>query len=242
MVCDHLEVTTILPEDYTKFLRTRLEDIASEAIASRGVFFFGVSGGSVIDVLADGLPGLNTDWKAWKIFLCDERLVAVDDPESTYGAYKQKLLSKLPDFPEGNFVQADFNLPASESATDYENKLKKLWNDAGISPTEASYGMADCLLLGVGPDGHTCSLFPGQPQLDVSDVWVTYIENSPKPPPKRITLTYTFINKATNILVSAKGKEKSQILKKIQQGEDYPIGRVNNPGGHLEWILDHLLV
>ena len=73
--------------------------------------------------------------------------------------------------------------------------------------------MSDCLILGVGPDGHTCSLFPGHPLLDVKDRWVAFIDDSPKPPPQRITLTYPFINKAANILVSAKGKEKSVIFK-----------------------------
>lgn len=96
-----------------------------------------------------------------------------------------------------------------ESAKDYEAKLQALWTD---DPSSASYGMSDCLLLGVGPDGHTCSLFPGHYVLDVTDRWVTNIEDSPKPPPARITLTYPFINKATNILIAGKGKEKWSIL------------------------------
>lgn len=126
-----------------------------------------------------------------------------------------------------------FTGPAS--AQDYEEKLKGLWTE---EPGSASYGMSDCLLLGVGPDGHTCSLFPGHYVLDVTDRWVTNIEDSPKPPPARITLTYPFINKATNILIAGKGKEKWSILDQIKNGIDYPIGRVANPGGILEWILE----
>ena len=68
------------------------------------------TGGSVIDVLAEGLPNLKTDWKAWQIFLCDERLVAPESPDSTYGAYKEKLLGKIPDFPPENFLQANVTL------------------------------------------------------------------------------------------------------------------------------------
>jgi 6-phosphogluconolactonase len=242
MSCPHLEVTTIRPDDYVKFVSSRIQDIANDAIASRGVFLLGVSGGSVIDVLAEGLPSLSTDWKSWRIFLCDERLVPSDDPESTYGAYVQKLLPKIPEFPRENFLQADTSLSSEESAKDYEKRLRQLWEAAGTNPNQVTYGMSDCLILGVGPDGHTCSLFPGHSVLDVKDSWVTYIEESPKPPPKRITLTYPFINKATHVLVLAKGLPKAMIVKDIQKGADLPIGRVNNPGGRLEWILDHLVV
>jgi len=229
-------VVTALPGDqFVTNLCEKIGDIATEAISSRGVFLLGVSGGSIINFLAEGLPKISTDWSKWKIFLCDERLVPVDDPESTYGCYKQKLLPLLNGFPEENFIQAKLGVSGEESAQDYESKLKTLWTD---DPSSASYGMSDCLLLGVGPDGHTCSLFPGHPVLNVADRWVTNIADSPKPPPSRITLTYPFINKATNILIAGKGKEKWNILEKVKNGEDFPIGRVENPGGILEWILE----
>lgn len=161
--------------------------------------------------MAEGLPKLSTDWTAWKIFLCDERLVSEDDAESTYGAYKRKLFPLLGTFPVTNFLPADSSLSPEAAAKDYQDKLRGLWTaEEAKSP---SFGMADCLLLGVGPDGHTCSLFPGHDALNVGgDVWVTSITDSPKPPPVRITLTYPFINKATNILIAGKGKEKWDIL------------------------------
>ncbi|OXA60204.1 6-phosphogluconolactonase [Folsomia candida] len=229
-------VTQLSDENYNSYLCEKIQEIANEAISSRGVFLLGVSGGSIISILAEGLPKLNTDWTAWKIFLCDERLVPEDDSESTYGQYKIKLFPTLASFPEANFVAADCSLAGVEAAKDYEAKLRALWTEE--EKNSPSYGMADCLLLGVGPDGHTCSLFPNHAALSVGDCWVTNIEDSPKPPPARITLTYTFINKATNILIAGKGKEKWDILEKVQNGQDFPIGRVDNPGGHLEWILN----
>jgi len=232
---DRPMVTSLPPDQYITSLCEKIGDIANEAISSRGVFLIGVSGGSIINFLAEGLPKISTDWSKWKIFLCDERLVTEDDPESTYGCYKRKLLPLLNGFIEENFIQADTSVTGEESAKDYETKLKSLWTD---DPSSASYGMSDCLLLGVGPDGHTCSLFPGHAVLNAVDTWVTNIEDSPKPPPCRITLTYPFINKATNILIAGKGKEKWSILEKIKNGEDFPIGRVSNPGGILEWILE----
>jgi len=99
---------------------------------------------------------------------------------------------------------------AEEAAKDYEKKLKALWT---VEESNPSYGMADCLVLGFGPDGHTCSLFPNHKALDVKENWVTSVSDSPKPPPKRITLTYSFINKATNIFVSGKGQAKWDMLK-----------------------------
>jgi len=229
-------VTQMSEERYTSYLCEKIGDIANEAISSRGVFLLGVSGGSIISFLSEGLPKISSDWSSWRVFLVDERLVPESDPESTYGLYKRKLLPSLPS--PLTFLAVDPGLledPAG-AAKDYEAKLRSLWPSSDVD--KASFGMADCLLLGVGPDGHTASLFPGHKALGVKDTWVTWVEDSPKPPPVRVSLTYTFINKASNILVAGKGKEKWDILEKVQEGQDFPIGRVDNPGGHLEWILN----
>lgn len=160
----------------------------------------------------NGLPSLHTDWKSWKIFLCDERLVPETDEESTGGLYAKKLFPQLPEFPAENFLAANVSLPTSdEIAKDYETRLRQLWSPEEAS--SASFGMADCLLLGVGPDGHTCSLFPNHSALEVTDSWITFLEDSPKPPPKRITLTYPFINKAAHILITGMGESKREIVK-----------------------------
>jgi len=228
-------LVTSLPEgeQFVNYLCEKVQDIANEAISSRGKFLIGVSGGSVINYLSEGLPKISTDWSRWRIFLCDERLVKEDDPESTYGSYKKMLLDKIPGV---QFLVADISKEGASAATQYEEGLKSYWTD--VAESSASYGMADCLILGLGPDGHTCSLFPGHPALEVSDRWTTYIPDSPKPPPERITLTFPFINKAASIFVVGVGQAKWDILKKVQSGEDLPIGRVSNPGGHLEWILN----
>jgi len=231
-----LKITSLTEDNLVEYVINKIQIAASEAIAAHGIFVLGVSGGSIINFLCGdtGLPTIKTDWTRWKIFLCDERIVPESDPESTGGLYKKLLLPKLPVFPVENFLAAEVSLPSSqEVATNYELKLKSCWTD----PSSNNFGAADCLLLGLGPDGHTCSLFPDHKALDVTDSWITFVEDSPKPPPKRITLTYSFINNAANILVVGIGEQKFEIAKRIQNGEDFPIGRVSNTGGHLEWIL-----
>lgn len=108
---EQFEVTALPTDKFVSSLCEKIGDIANEAISSRGVFLFGVSGGSIINFLAEGLPKISSDFSKWKIFLCDERLVPVDDPESTFGCYKRKLLPLLNGFPEENFLQANVSVP-----------------------------------------------------------------------------------------------------------------------------------
>ncbi|KAK9751609.1 Glucosamine-6-phosphate isomerases/6-phosphogluconolactonase [Popillia japonica] len=92
----------------------------------------------------------------------------------------------------------------------------------------------------MGPDGHICSLFPGHKLLDVTSVWVASIEDSPKPPPCRITLTLPVVNNARNCIFVATGVEKADIAKKvlIDKDERLPAARVQPNSGNLNWIVE----
>ena len=121
------------------------------------IFAVGLSGGSLPSILATVLPKVVTDWKKWRFFFCDERLVPFDDSESTFGVYRRKLIQNFASINEQQFVTIDESLPQQQVADDYERRMRAILGDRAL----------DLALLGMGPDGHTCSLFPGH-ALDVS--------------------------------------------------------------------------
>ena len=107
------------------------------------------------------------------------------NPKVTDCLFREALIGKVDGITEASFVLVDTSMPVEAAAKDYEAKLAALG--------KASY---DVLLLGMGPDGHTCSLFPGHALLDEASRQVAPITDSPKPPPERVTLTYPVLNAA----------------------------------------------
>merc|ERR1712110_530990 len=119
-----------------------------------------------------------------------------------------------------NFLLVDPKLGSAEaSAVDYAAKLASLRPD----------GVFDLLLLGMGPDGHTCSLFPGHSLLKEKDLSVAAITDSPKPPPSRVTLTFTVINKAKRVVFVATGSSKAPVLKEIFDEETHEASKERYP-------------
>ncbi|MPC23988.1 6-phosphogluconolactonase [Portunus trituberculatus] len=122
--------------------------------------------------------------------------------------------------------------PVQAAAKDYEEKIRAKFPDS-------DWPQFDLLLLGMGPDGHTASLFPGHPLLDEQSVWVAAIADSPKPPPCRVTMTFPVINKARCCAFAMAGEGKADMVKRILgDGEELPSGMVQPTGGELLWILD----
>ncbi|KAL1122975.1 hypothetical protein AAG570_003299, partial [Ranatra chinensis] len=164
-------------------------------------------GGSLVKFLAGGLVDVKTDWDKWLFFLCDERVVPSDSEDSNFGAYKKHLIGKIP-VKEEQFVIIDDTLSGEDAAVDYSEKLERHFGSGGLPKF-------DLLLLGMGEDGHTCSLFPGHRLLDESTLWVAHISDSPKPPPTRITLTLPVINNAANCVFALTGAGKADVVKVI---------------------------
>ncbi|XP_074035027.1 6-phosphogluconolactonase [Leptinotarsa decemlineata] len=210
-----------------------IEEVAEKSIQTNGIFSVGVSGGSLAEFLSKGLPSIKSDFTKWRIFFCDERLVPVDDAESTFGLYKRTLIdSGAVNLKPEQFVQIKQGVSADEAATDYVEQISSYFKTSEVP-------IFDMLLLGMGPDGHTCSLFPGHKLLTEEHKWVASITDSPKPPPCRITLTYPVINNARFCIFAAAGAGKAAMIKRILvDKEDLPAARVKPTTGKLYWIVD----
>ncbi|KAM9244630.1 6-phosphogluconolactonase isoform 2-T2 [Dugong dugon] len=203
---------------------------------ARARFALGLSGGSLVSMLARELPVAAApagpaSLARWTLGFCDERLVPFEHPESTYGLYRAQLLSRLP-IPEGQVITINPSLSVEEAAEDYAKKLRQAFQGDSIP-------VFDLLILGIGPDGHTCSLFPDHPLLQ--EKIVAPISDSPKPPPQRVTLTLPVLNAARTVIFVATGEGKAAVLKRILEDHEenpLPAALVQPHTGKLCWFLD----
>ncbi|GJS93363.1 probable 6-phosphogluconolactonase 1 [Tanacetum coccineum] len=223
-----------------------MEGLSDVSIKERGVFCVALSGGSVIRLmrkLCEVPYNKTVDWSKWYIFWVDERVVAKNHVDSNYKLAKEHLLSKLPIVPS-HVHSINDSLTAEEAANDYEFVIRQLVKTRVVNVSEISdCPKFDLILLGLGPDGHVASLFPNHPILEEKNEWVTYITNSPKPPPERITFTLPVINSAANVLVVATGGGNAEAAHMAidDVGPEFPVlpARMVQPGaGKLVWFLD----
>ena len=173
-----------------------------------------------------------------QVYYADERAVPLDHPDSNHNLCTKEFYSKT-SIPPGNIHTIDPTLldDLEELADSYERQLIVQF----ASKDSARFPVFDLILLGMGPDGHTASLFPRHELLQEEDRWVAYIEDSPKPPPKRITLTYPVINHASKVAFVAIGEGKQNILHTVldRPEEGLPSSRVRPVShNHLYWFTD----
>ena len=210
-------------------------ETAKKAASDHGFFSVGFSGGSVAKMLSQGMSSrADVDWSTWRIFYCDERHVPFDNEDSTHAYFQRELYDKVT-IPSDNVFSIDPSLDVAGAAEDYTEKIRRLYPGDGLPDF-------DLLLLGMGPDGHTCSLFPEHPSLQEKEKIVIPITDSPKPPPSRITLTIPVLNSARCVCVIAAGASKAEAVKGCLEpaaGKDpLPAGLVRPKQGHLHWYLD----
>lgn len=172
------------------------------------------------------------------VFYADERVVPLDHPDSNHNACMSVLFSKVP-IPLENIHSLDAALleDLEELSDAYEKDLIREF----AQKDAARFPVFDLILLGMGPDGHTASLFPGHELMKEEDRWVAFIENSPKPPPKRITLTLPVINHAARVAFVAAGKEKQDVLHSVLDDPEsaFPSAKVRPVfPGQLFWFTD----
>lgn len=226
-------------------LRAYVISCQEAGIARHGVFKVAVSGGSLPKTLAQALlpaPASEDDvvkWDKWEIFFADERAVPLDHDDSNYALVKSELLDKLPadvEAPTVHPIDAQYLEDTQELADQYEQVLVRSF----ASRDSVKLPIFDLLLLGCGPDGHTCSLFPGHELLRETSAWVAPIEDSPKPPPRRVTLTLPVVTHAVRVAFVATGAGKKEIMKEIfEGGNGLPCALVNEgTGERCSWFVD----
>lgn len=223
-------------EELVRFVSDLIIEEARKAKEDHGFFSIGFSGGSIVKIVSLGLLArqAEVDWHSWRVFLCDERHVDLNNPDSNYKAVYDGFLSKV-SVPEEHIFTSDASLTVEEAAEAYSQKLRSVHGKEG-------FPAVDLLLLGMGPDGHTCSLFPGHPLLGEATKLVASISDSPKPPPQRITLTLPVVNAARCVAFIAAGEGKAPMVRRVlepAEGEDIvPAGLVKPSNGRLIWFLD----
>ena len=205
------------------------------ALKTDGTFRVALSGGSTprrLYELLGGPPYRDTfPWSRTHWFWGDDRFVPHDDPLSNYRMAREALLSRAP-IPAGNIHPVPTEgLTAEESASAYERELKSFYGAERLDPARPLF---DVNLLGIGPDGHTASLFPGTKVLAERDRWVAAVIGA-KPEP-RITLTYPALESSRNAVFVIAGTEKRDALAGLRRGDDaLPAAHVH-PTGTL-WIF-----
>ena len=235
-----LEIRTLnTPQELFEAAAELVASTASEAVAERGRFTIALSGGStpknLYNLLATNARS-SLPWDRMFFFFGDERHVPPTDPESNYRMANEAMLSKVPVAP-GNVFRVEAEKPdAGAAATAYEQTLRKFFAlEAGQIPA------FDLILLGMGPDGHTASLFPGTEALQEKSKlfvanWVEKLKTH------RLTLTLPVLNAARCVAFLVSGTDKAPVLKSVLEGdapgEQYPAKLVRPAQGKLIWLLD----
>ncbi|VDL57302.1 unnamed protein product [Hymenolepis diminuta] len=223
-------------EELKKAVVKEIHSVLLKTTTEKRNISIGLSGGSMPMQISPGILTLkDVDWSRVHFFFCDERLVPYDNPESTFGVYQNLLFSKLNPPPVVHKVNIGAG-STEEVAKDYQADVVEYFG------AENGYPAFDLLLLGMGPDGHTCSLFPHHELLRVEDLVVAPITDSPKPPPNRVTLSLPVINKASKVIFIVTGANKAEVMKKIFEddhpSEMYPASMVQPLAGKPLWYLD----
>jgi 6-phosphogluconolactonase len=219
-----------------------------QAIARQGYFSLVLAGGStpqgVYRLL--GQEGGALDWSKVDFFWGDERCVPPDHPDSNYRMAWEALLACLPVPPENlHRIQAESH--PVQAAQAYQEQVREYFRQtsriSGLPTSSPTIPSFDLILLGMGEDGHTVSLFPGTPALAESQRWVVAVDHNQPPPPlvDRVTLTLPLINAAQEVVVLVAGENKAACLEQVFAGHSdppLPVQLIRPTSGELTWMLD----
>lgn len=242
--------------DHESLARAAAEHIiesGTTAIQNQDRFSLALAGGSTpklaYELLASDEYAQRLDWKRVHIFWGDERCVPPEHRDSNYRMARQSLLDHVP-IPAKNIRRMRAEEEPIKAALEYEGSLRTFFSlqpDHSSDPDVGSTGRKsfDLVLLGMGDDGHTASLFPSSNALNEPACWVTAVEHNNPPPPlvTRLTLTLLVINAAAQVLFLVAGASKSQSLKHVLSPPDLssptlPAQLIQPITGQLLWLVD----
>lgn len=231
------------PESWVTGVADYIMDLATRAIAEHGRFTFAFSGGNTPRPVYErlGTEGYidRIDWSKVQVFFGDERCVPPEDPQSNYHMARTALGDRLP-IPAANIHRTHGEDPPEQAAAEYAEELARTFGgDAkkGGTPRDGF----DLVLLGMGDNGHTASLFPGLAAVTESVRWVMaqYVEVVGM---WRVTLTPVILNAARNVAFLVKGADKAEMLQKVLEGPYEPVvlpSQIIKPtNGDLRWLVD----
>ncbi|KAG6493522.1 probable 6-phosphogluconolactonase 1 isoform X1 [Zingiber officinale] len=238
------ESTDELAIDLAEYISLLSEDSVKE----RGCFTVALSGGSLISMmgkLCEAPYNKTVDWTKWYVFWADERAVAKNHVDSNFKLTRDAFLSRV-SILSSHVFSINHNATVEDAAGEYEFAIRQLVKVRTVGVSERNdCPKFDLILLDMGQDGHVASLFPNHPALKLKEEWVTYIADSPIPPPERITFTLPVINSASNIVIVATGEEKATAvgLSISHENENsnafsLPARMVRPTDGKLVWFLD----
>jgi 6-phosphogluconolactonase len=224
---------------------------ATLCVEERGRFTLVLSGGQSPRLLYEqlSLPAFTVKmpWAQTYLLWGDERWVPADHPQSNYGMAQKLLIARVP-VPAANILRPPAEMTSPEAAARaYEKTLRSFFRVTRRRLTPPEFPTFDLILLGIGKDGHTASLFPGNRVLEERRQWVAAVETTTASPSiPRLTLTLPVINSAARVLFLVSGKGKREVVQSIltepaEAVHVYPAARVR-PAGRLIWFVNEELL
>ncbi|OIN96673.1 MAG: 6-phosphogluconolactonase [Anaerolineae bacterium CG1_02_58_13] len=208
--------------------------LAVQSIRERGRFLVALSGGSTPMALYRLLAREPIDWTRIHVFWGDERLVPPEDPENSYGQAWEALLKHIP-IPTENIHRVASELDPVAAARDYASILRE------FAAPPLDWPRFDLVLLGLGEDGHTASLFPGSP-VDATEPVIAVTAQYQGRPARRVTLTPPVFNAARQVIFLVTGANKAVTLKGVfsdyNSSEQIPAKRIQPADGQVTWLVD----
>jgi 6-phosphogluconolactonase len=225
-----IETVVAPPAELARVFAERFSSSAHAVQADGRAVSLVLPGGSVAETFFPVLARAALDWTMVEVFWGDERAVPPEDPDSNYRLADELLLRRVAiDRARVHRMPADV-ADLDAGARSHEAELQRVLGDPP---------RFDIVLLGVGPDGHVCSLFPGHPALSEASRRVLAITDSPKPPPRRLTLTLPALAEA-EIYIAAFGSAKSGVVREAQHAPEspLPVARAARLGKPAVFLLD----